>query len=121
MGQADGELVLRAPLPDEAQAVADVLNAVMLEERGTATETAEGVLNGWQTPGFDPVRHARLVFLPEGVLAGYVELWTPPAFPMPWSFGGVRPDLRGRGAGTALLGWAQQEALSSVAAMPAGP
>ena len=65
----------------------------------------------WLTPGVDLEEDTRLVFTPEGQLAGYVEVWKT-AQPMvhPELWGRVDPDHQDRGIGTWLIQWAEQRA-----------
>ncbi|MBI5354652.1 MAG: GNAT family N-acetyltransferase [Chloroflexi bacterium] len=74
----------------------------------------------WNTPKFDPARDIRLVFSPEGMLVGYVEVWTlseKPVHPNLW--GRVHPDYSGLGIGTWLLQWAEERACKVLDKLPA--
>jgi ribosomal protein S18 acetylase RimI-like enzyme len=83
--------------------------------------TDVGVLsNEWISPGFQPDEDIRLVFAPNGKMAGYIEVWTtskPPVHPGIW--GCVDPDFEDLGVGTWLLHWAEQRALRALPELPA--
>jgi mycothiol synthase len=72
----------------------------------------EVLRNDLQSPGFDLAQDMRLVFAPNGDLAGYVEAWTvvkPPVHP--WIWGRVDPEYEGKGIGTWLMQWAEARVL----------
>jgi mycothiol synthase len=95
-------VVLRAPRPDEVEAVAAVLNACAVAEIGVPDTTADDIRSSWDRPDLD--RSADLVVAElDGRVVGYLEVDGRP----PWnSFrldGYVHPDATGRGLGTELL------------------
>ena len=68
----------------------------------------------WVSPDFDPAEDIRLVFAPNGEMAGYIEVWTTAKPPVhPWIWGRVHPEYEGLGIGTWLLQWAEQRALQA--------
>ena len=76
---------------------------------------ADAIRNEWISPGFDPAQDIRVVFAPNGRMAGYIEVWTtlkPPVHP--WMWGRVDPDYEDLGIGTWLLSWAEQRALRAL-------
>ena len=81
---------------------------------------AEAVLTEWKSPGFDPEQDIRLVFAPNGQMAGYIEVWTTSKPPVhPWIWGRVNPDYENLGIGTWMMQWAEQRALRALPAVPA--
>lgn len=79
------------------------------------------IRNEWVSPGFDPAEDIRLVFAPNGDLAGYLEVWTivkPPVHP--WMWGRVHPDYEDLGIGTWLLRWGEARAMRALADVPDG-
>jgi mycothiol synthase len=75
----------------------------------------EAIRNEWISPGFDPAEDIRLVFAPDGILVGYIEVWTttkPPAHP--WIWGRVHPDFSGVGIATWMLNWAENHSLKAL-------
>jgi mycothiol synthase len=71
--------------------------------------SAEDLRQDWQSPGFDLAEDVRLVFAPEGALAGEFEVWATANPPVhPWLWGRVHPDYNGLGIGTAMLSWGEQ-------------
>jgi len=75
----------------------------------------------WKSPGFEPARDIRLVFAPNGEMAGYIEVWTT-SKPLvhPWIWGRVHPDYEGLGIGTWMLQWGEARALQSITNTPDG-
>jgi mycothiol synthase len=72
----------------------------------------DSIRNEWKTPGVDLAEDTRLVFAPNGDLAGHIETWTtshPSVHPEIW--GRVDPMYEGRGIGTWMLQWGQERAL----------
>ena len=75
-------------------------------------------MNG-RRPGVDPARDIRLVFAPNGDLAGHIEVWTnavPPARPELWAR--VDPEYQGMGIATWLMQWAEGRALEALPRVP---
>jgi mycothiol synthase len=80
----------------------------------------ESIRNGWDAPGVDPAQDVRLVFAPNGELAGYGQVWmtgNPPAHPEIW--GRVDPQYEGMGIGTWLMHWEEQRASQARSRVPA--
>jgi mycothiol synthase len=79
----------------------------------------ESIRNEWETPGVDPARDIRLVFAPNGDLAGHIEVWTnavPPVRPELWAR--VDPEYQGMGIATWLMQWAEGRALEALPRVP---
>lgn len=106
----------------------DVEQAVQLFNRWSHSvigrdefSNAQSIRNEWLTPGADPAADIRLVFAPNGELAGYVEVWTtanPPTHPAIW--GRLDPEYEGLGIGTWMMYWAEQRALQALERVPTG-
>ena len=72
----------------------------------------DSVRTEWTSPGFDPAEDIRLIFAPNGELAGYIEVWTTSKPPVhPWIWGRVDPNYEGKGIGSWMLHWAEEHAL----------
>jgi mycothiol synthase len=85
------------------------------------SDSEESLLRVWKSPGFDPAQDIRLVFAPNGDLAGYMEVcarFKPPVHPGFW--GRVDPDYEGFGIGSWLLRWAEERAFKILPALPDG-
>ncbi len=81
---------------------------------------SQPILNEWRTPGFDPAGDIRLVFAPDGRMAGYIEIWKivkPPVHP--WLWGRVDPDFQDLGIGTWMMRWAEARACLALNDLPA--
>lgn len=82
---------------------------------------AEPILNEWRSPGFDPAEDIRLVFAPDGRMAGYIEVWKTAKPPVhPWMWGRVDPDFEGLGIGSWMLRWAEEHACLALQELPEG-
>ena len=72
---------------------------------------AQAIRNEWVSPNFDPMEDIRLIFAPNGQMAGYIEVWTTAKPPVhPWVWGRVDPEYEDMGIGTWLLHWAEERA-----------
>ncbi|HJR80136.1 MAG TPA: GNAT family N-acetyltransferase [Anaerolineales bacterium] len=82
---------------------------------------SQALLNEWISPGFDLMEDIRMVFAPNGDMAGYVEVWTNAKPPVhPWIWARVHPDYEGLGIGTWILQWAEERALQTLTRVPDG-
>ena len=80
----------------------------------------EALRNDLKAPGFDMQQDTRVVFAPNGQLAGYVEAWTTAKPPVhPWIWMRVDPDYEGSEIGVWLMHWAEQRALQALPNVPA--
>ena len=79
----------------------------------------DALRNDWMSPGFDPAQDIRVIFAPNGQMAGYIEVWTTVKPPVhPWIWGRVDPDYEDMGLGKWLLNWAEQRALEALPSVP---
>ncbi len=82
---------------------------------------ANAIRNEWKSPNFDPAKDIRLVFAPNGEMAGYIEVWTTAKPPIhPWIWGRVHPNYEGLGIGTWMLQWGEERALQALRDVPDG-
>jgi len=73
----------------------------------------------WGEPNFSPQDDVRLVFSPEGMLVGYIEVWTTSNPPVhPWIWARVHPDYEGRGIATNLMAWGEKRAREAITRCP---
>jgi len=108
--------VFRPPVMADAQGVADLIAARDMADYGSSDASVEEVQNYWEAPRFDLQQDARLLVAPDGLLAGYEEVY--PRSDERLEFDGyVHPREAGRGFGTLLLRWAEERARQRVGEM----
>ncbi len=107
---------------DDYQIAFDLFNTAALHLTG-ALDLAdpEIIRNDWSDPRFDMQQSTRLVFAPDGSLAGYIEVWdtnNPPVHP--WIWASIHPAHFSKGVDAWLLDWAEARAAQSLARVPDG-
>lgn len=112
---------VRGANPHDIESALELYNAwaqAVIHENDFAD--AEIIRTEWESPKFDPARDIRLVFSPDGRMAGYIEVWTNSKPPIhPWIWGRVHPDFSRMGIGTWLLQWAETHACRALDELPA--
>ncbi len=105
---------------DDIPATVEMYNLWAEDALGYKDISEEEVRNEWESPDFDPEKNARLVFAPDGTLAGYAEAWTEAATPVrPWLWARVHPEYQNLGLGTTLTQWAESFASHVLEKLPA--
>jgi mycothiol synthase len=111
----------RGATPEDLEAVITLINrwshSVIGQDELSDLELLRDDL---QSPGFNMEEDIRLIFAPNGQLAGYLEVWTTSKPPVhPWVWGRVDPDYEDQGIGTWMMQWAEQRALQALPNVPA--
>ncbi len=110
---------VRASTMDDADAVAELVNAAAVAETGRPDTTAELLLMEWNSPAMNLAADTRLVFAPDGRLVGYVEVWDEaPPYVRPYVWGCVHPDHTRQGIGSFLLEWGEARARQNLQKAP---
>jgi GNAT superfamily N-acetyltransferase len=110
--------VIRSPVMDNVQGVADLIAARDIADYGSTDASAEEVQNYWAAPRFDLAQDARIIIAPDGLIVGYEEVYPRSDERLEYD-GFVHPHENGRGFGTLLLRWAEERARERVAEMQA--
>jgi len=115
-----GYVVRPATLQDAPQAL-ELFNRYGQETIGSDIDSLEGLQAMWQTNGFDLSQHTALVFALDGQLAAYGELWDVAApYVHKYLWVCVDAQHRGRGIGTALAHWGEEQARLRLPLSPEG-
>ena len=78
------------------------------------------ILDEWLASGADLAEDVRLVFAPNGELAGYIEVWNnTKSITHLELWGRLDPEYEDLGIGTWMLLWAEQHALQALPTVPA--
>ena len=78
------------------------------------------ILDEWHASGADLAEDVRLVFAPNGELAGYIEVWNNAKSATHLElWGRLDPNYEDLGIGTWMLQWAEQRALQALPKVPA--
>lgn len=96
----------------DAASVADLMNAIAAaagtHAYQTETNVRDEIASGWVR---DPETDSRVLVAPDGSLAGFALVPTPPPGGARIELvGGIHPDHRGRGLGRGLLAWQMDRA-----------
>lgn len=65
----------RPPTTDDAQAVTDLIIACDIDEFGKPEWNLEDLRAMWRRKGFNPATDARIIFAPDGSVAGYMDMY----------------------------------------------
>lgn len=104
--------------PEYEEGVVEAINAAFRQMNGGDFTTLEEMRINWQDEIFNPATDTHVVISPDGIVAGYIDVWDATALHVRWiSQGFVHPDYAGRGVGGYLLDWSvergkQQAALA---------
>jgi len=100
----------RAPTPDDAEAVVELINICSVAQGGAADFTLPALRGDWDDPGFTLASDAWVAVGPDGQLIGYEQIEVDPDGQGHEIDGYVHPDHEGHGIGTQLLRLAEQRA-----------
>lgn len=117
LAQKENEFIMNLPVGftarpatmDDLETVVTLLNACSKAEVGRPEHNVADTRSEWISEDFHLETNTRLVFAPDGQLAGYIEVWDTSAVPVsPRVWGRTHPDFAGQGIGTAMLTWAEE-------------
>lgn len=107
---------VRAPEPEDAPEIVDLISAIELETTGASEITLADFLGDWE--GVDLLSNAVVVLGPDGCPAAYADL-APRGNVIFFLYGYVHPFQRAKGLGSYLLAWGENRALTLAASAPA--
>lgn len=103
----------------DIQSCVSLFNTCSEVKTGTTPFRVDQIQNEWNSPGFDPSRHTRVILAPADDIVGYVEVWdnqTPPVVVRVWAR--VHPEYEGQGLGTYMMTWAERVAREAIPRCP---
>jgi GNAT superfamily N-acetyltransferase len=107
--------ILRPAKMDDAEIVTNLLNACSQAIYGVNDHDVEETRMEWESPDWNLNDSTRVVFAPNGDLAGYMEVWDNMPVPVNvWVWGRVHPDYEGEGVGSYLMAWAEARARQAI-------
>lgn len=119
MAFEQAEFVLtRAPRPEDAAAVAGLLNMCAMAETGGLQTTVAQVRQSWESGGFDLSRDAWVLVNQKEEIVGYAELWSCYPYVAAYVCIRVHPDHAGGRLAEHLLELAEARARQVVAKAP---
>lgn len=114
------ELIIRAPILDDADAVRDLINLSAQYDGNPHGVSLAELQAFWQIPGFDLTHDAWVIDSPDERTAGYLDLYCPAPHDHVYADGWVHPDYRGLGIGRTLLQRAEARARELMVQAPTG-
>jgi mycothiol synthase len=111
--------VARHPLPDDAEAIVEMVNASSLAYAGVPIVNVEQLRGMWSLPGHTP-DDDWLAVTPEGVIAAVATTFALEPYSELQALGVVRPEHEQRGLGAWALGRVAERAGHYLALAPAG-
>jgi len=105
---------------DDAEAIADVVNACSIERTGKPQATVQQVRGIMRAPGLNLETDLLLTIGPDQQLTGIALVQDTAPHTMFFILADVHPQNRGQGLGTALCRWTEERARRSISRAPAG-
>jgi len=109
---------VRAPRPDDADAIAAVINAESINESAPGDSDADDVSGDWQRVGIDPALDAWVVCTPAGEIVGYECIFVARDDGLFDIDGYVHPKYKNTGIGTYLLRRAEARVRQRTSELP---
>ncbi len=97
----------------------DFFNQVAVEENLPPETTVENYGYQWESPGFNLETDTRIIFAPDGALAGYGEVWESAPYVHTYVWQRVISVYRRMGIGDYLLQWSEDRMQQSIHKAPA--
>ncbi|MCB9454481.1 MAG: GNAT family N-acetyltransferase [Anaerolineaceae bacterium] len=111
--------IVRPATMDDAEIVTNLLNACSQVMSGVNDHDVDETRTEWGSPDWKLEDSTRVVFAPNGDLAGYVEVWDNMPLPVNiWVWGRTHPDYEGEGVASYLMAWAEDRARQAVNRVP---
>jgi mycothiol synthase len=96
---------IRAPVLEDAEAIATMISACQIADTGEADISLEELLDDWH--GLDLAEEAVVVIAPDGNPAGYADVINRSYVTVSF-YGYVHPDYREQGVGSFLVAWGER-------------
>lgn len=119
INRKETKFALRPATMDDVDAVVALVNATGVDQVGRPLTNVQDILNDWNMPAFKLDKATRVAEMPDGHIAGYIEVWdTDPVPVQNWVWACVDPRYEGQGVGSALMDWADKRLQQTVSRVP---
>jgi ribosomal protein S18 acetylase RimI-like enzyme len=105
---------------DDAQDIANLLNACAVERTGKPATNAQTVHGSMQTPALNLETDCLLAYGPRGKIAGFALVQVNPPSPLLYALTESHPQYWNKSIGTTLCRWVEERARRSVPELEAG-
>lgn len=110
----------RPAMLDDAQGIADLLNACAVERTGKPSTSVQAIRSMMQMPGVHMETDTLLALGPEGRLAGFAFVQVHPSSPLINALTELHTQYWDKGIGTTLCRWIEERARQSTPELEAG-
>jgi mycothiol synthase len=121
MAQIPSEsFLVRSPTLDDAEAIADLINACSVEHGEKPSATEQSIRTSMKMPGLDLETDTLLAIDRRRRVIGFALVQDNPPNALLSALAEVHPQQRGKGIGTVLCRWIEERARQAISRLPTG-